>query len=51
MAVYQVLQDLRLDIAVSNGWNEDEVSWERLTRNIGIYTFYPRPATHCGAGL
>jgi hypothetical protein len=41
LAVYQVLQDLRLDIAASNGWKEDEVSWERLTRHIGIYVRRP----------
>jgi len=27
LAVYQILQDLRLDIAMANDWNEDEVSW------------------------
>lgn len=46
LAVYQILQDLRLDIAVSNGWNEDEVSWEMLMRRIGLYAYQsvsPKP--------
>jgi len=37
LAVYQVLQDLRLEIATANGWNEDEVSWEMLMRRIAWY--------------
>jgi hypothetical protein len=24
---------------VSNGWNEDEVSWEMLMRRIGLYAY------------
>jgi len=46
LAVYQILQDLRLDIAVSNSWNEDEVSWEMLMRRIGLYAYQsvlPKP--------
>jgi hypothetical protein len=38
LAVYQILQDLRLDIAVANDWNEDEVSWEMLMRRIDLYS-------------
>ena len=41
LAVYQILQDLRLDIAASNGWKEDDVSWERLIRHIGLYVLRP----------
>jgi len=39
LAVYQILQDLRLDIAVANAWNEDEVSWEMLMRRIALYAY------------
>lgn len=37
LAVFQVLQNLRLDIAASAGWKEDEVSWQMLIRRIGWY--------------
>lgn len=39
LAVYQILQDLRLDIAMANDWNEDEVSWEMLMRRIDVYSY------------
>jgi len=42
LAVYQVLQDLRLDIAAANGWPDDDVSWEKLTRRIAWYAGKPR---------
>lgn len=37
LVVYQVIQDLRLELAASKGWKEDEVSWEKLTERIGMY--------------
>lgn len=37
LTVYQVLQDLRLEVATANGWREDDVSWEMLMRRIGWY--------------
>lgn len=43
LIVYQVVQDLRLDIAASKGWKEDEVSWMKLTENIGMYVRRPSP--------
>jgi hypothetical protein len=41
LAVYQVLQDLRLEIAYSNRWNEDEVSWHNLMDRISWYAQNP----------
>jgi hypothetical protein len=38
LTVYQVLQDLRLEVAASTGWREDDVSWEMLMRRIGWYS-------------
>jgi hypothetical protein len=37
LTVYQVLQDLRLEVAAATGWREDDVSWEMLMRRIGWY--------------
>jgi len=37
LTVYQVLQDLRLQIAQRHGWEDDDVSWTSLTRWIGWY--------------
>lgn len=37
LIVYQVLQDLRLEVAACAGWKEDEVSWEMLMRRIAWY--------------
>lgn len=41
LAVYQVLQDLRLHIAAANGWHEDQVSWLNLMRRISWYAEKP----------
>lgn len=41
LAVYQILQDLRLEIAAQTGWQEDDVSWEMLMRRIGWYAERP----------
>jgi hypothetical protein len=41
LTVYQVLQDLRLDVAAASGWHEDDVSWEMLMRRIGWYAKDP----------
>lgn len=41
LTVYQILQDLRLEIAAANGWNEDEVSWYNLMRRISWYAQNP----------
>jgi hypothetical protein len=37
LTVYQVLQDLRREIAGAHGWNEDEVSWQMLMYRIAWY--------------
>jgi len=37
LLVYQVLQDLRLEIACTQGWHEDDVSWLMLMYRIGWY--------------
>jgi hypothetical protein len=37
LTVYQVLQNLRLEIAREHGWEDDDVSWTSLTRWIGWY--------------
>jgi hypothetical protein len=37
LTVYQVLQDMRLEVAHAHGWDEDDVSWEMLMRRIGWY--------------
>jgi len=41
LAVYQVLQDLRTQIASANGWDEDEVSWTNLMRRMSGYMGQP----------
>lgn len=41
LAVYQVLQEIRLEIVSSNGWGEDEVSWYNLMQRIAMYTRNP----------
>lgn len=43
LTVYQLLQDLRLQVAEAQGRNADDVSWERLVRRIAIYTELPAP--------
>ncbi|MDI7267016.1 MAG: hypothetical protein QME96_03365 [Myxococcota bacterium] len=43
LAIYQVLQDLRLEIAARSGWHEDDVSWTMLMRRIGWYVQDPEP--------
>lgn len=42
LTVYQVLQDLRLEIAYESGWSDDEVSWRNLVKRIGWYAERPR---------
>jgi hypothetical protein len=42
LIVYQVLQNLRLDIAAAAGWDADDVSWAILVMRIGWYTERPR---------
>jgi len=37
LMVYQLLQSLRLEVATSLGWKEDEISWEMLMRRVGWY--------------
>lgn len=37
LTVYQLLQSLRLEVAASQGWREDEISWEMLMRRVGWY--------------
>jgi hypothetical protein len=37
LTVYQILQDLRLEIAATQGWSEDEVSWYNLMQRIAWY--------------
>jgi len=39
--VYQVLQDLRLEIATARGWRDDEISWTNLMRRIAWYAEDP----------
>jgi len=41
LTVYQVLQDLRLEIAHQSGWADDDVSWLNLMRWIGWYSERP----------
>lgn len=41
LAVYQVLQDIRLEIVSANGWREDEVSWYNLMQRIAMYATSP----------
>ena len=41
LAVYQVLQDLRLEISAENAWGPDEVSWEKLMRRISWHAEQP----------
>ena len=42
LITYQILQDLRLEIAYRSGWKEDDVSWEILIKRIGWYVERPR---------
>jgi hypothetical protein len=44
LAVYQVLQDLRLQIAGANNWREDEVSWLNLMQRISLHVESPPSA-------
>ena len=37
LTVYQVLQDLRLEIAYESGWRDDDVSWHNLMNRINWY--------------
>jgi hypothetical protein len=37
LLVYQLLQSVRLEVAASQGWREDEISWEMLMRRVGWY--------------
>ncbi len=37
LTAYQVLQDLRLEIAQKSGWKDDDVSWQILMRTISWY--------------
>lgn len=41
LAVYQVIQDLRLEIAAAQGWAEDEVSWHNLMEIFSTYAYNP----------
>jgi len=41
LTVFQVLQDLRLEISTTAGWKADEVSWTMLVRRIGWYAETP----------
>ena len=41
ISVFQVLQDLRLEIASANGWNENEASWYNLMQRISQYAHNP----------
>ena len=40
-ALFQVLQDLRLEIAAENNWKEDDVSWYNMMNRIGWYAENP----------
>jgi hypothetical protein len=48
LSVYQVLQDLRLEIAARHGWAEDEVSWFNLMQRISWFAAHP---AHKGPSL
>jgi hypothetical protein len=37
LTVYQLLQSLRLQVAASQGWMQDEISWEMLMRRVSWY--------------
>ena len=41
LAVYQVIQDLRLHLAAAQGWKEDEISWHNLMARIASYAAKP----------
>jgi hypothetical protein len=43
LTVFQILQDLRLEIAAAQGLNEDQVSWHRLVYRISLYARVPEP--------
>ena len=38
LIIYQILQDLRLEIAATHGWDDDDVSWVMLLRYIAMYS-------------
>jgi len=38
LIIYQILQDLRLEIAATHGWDDDDVSWTMLRRYITMYS-------------
>lgn len=48
LIVYQLLQDIRLEVASSMGWREDEISWEMLMRRVSWYAEEtpPMPLNH-----
>jgi hypothetical protein len=37
LIVYQLLQDVRLELAATLKWREDEISWEMLMRRVAWY--------------
>jgi hypothetical protein len=43
LTLYQVLQDLRLQVAFEAGWKADDVSWVNLMRRIQAYANQPAP--------
>jgi hypothetical protein len=43
LTLYQVLQDLRLQVALEAGWKADDVSWVNLLRRIQAYANKPAP--------
>jgi hypothetical protein len=43
LTAFQILQDLRLEIAAAQGLGEDQVSWHRLVHRIAIYARVPEP--------
>lgn len=48
LMVYQLLQSLRLEVATSLNWREDEISWEMLMRRVSWYAEEtpPTPLNH-----
>jgi hypothetical protein len=43
LLLFQVLQDLRLQIATEAGWKADDVSWQKLLERIQSYTRFASP--------
>ena len=43
LLLFQVLQDLRLQIATEAGWKADDVSWQKLLERIESYVEKPSP--------